>query len=165
MSAIEPQTESSGVVMRFHAPDESATCRLAAQVAQACVSGDCILLKGDLGAGKTVFARAFIRSLLPGADVVSPTFNLVQTYPAGPADIWHFDLYRLRSAAELPEIGLDEALIAGITLIEWPEIAHDWLPETSLTVQLEPDGTGRFITLSGTADRWARLPDIVKERP
>ncbi|MBY0408307.1 MAG: tRNA (adenosine(37)-N6)-threonylcarbamoyltransferase complex ATPase subunit type 1 TsaE [Rickettsiales bacterium] len=130
-------------------PDENATRTLAQTLARAAQPGDCLLLRGDLGAGKTTFAQGFIRALAPAADVTSPTFNLVQTYPAHPATIWHFDLYRLKTPAELPEIGLEEALENGITLVEWPEIAEGHFPAHALTIQLAMHGEGRTAALSG----------------
>lgn len=102
--------------------DEAATGRLAAAIAVASRPGDLILLAGDLGAGKTAFARAFIRTRAGSAiDVPSPTFTLVQTYDLPGGSIWHVDLYRTARTAEARELGLDEALADAIVLIEWPE--------------------------------------------
>ena len=99
------------------------TIRLAQQVAKAARVGDVIALKGDLGAGKTAFARAFIQYLAAKEiEVPSPTFTLVQIYELPKVTIYHFDLYRLSSPDELLELGLEEAFAEGITLIEWPEI-------------------------------------------
>ncbi len=142
------------VSARISAPTETATRAIAATLAHACAPGDCVLLNGDLGAGKTAFARGFIQALSPGAEVVSPTFNLVQTYDTPAATIWHFDLYRLKTAAELVEIGLDDALASGITLIEWPELASEYWPRNALTIRLENEGQGRALTLTGAAARW-----------
>ena len=119
-------------------PDEAATAALARRLAPWLKPGDLVALHGDLGAGKTSFARALIRALSgrDGAEreVPSPTFTLVQTYetPAGP--VHHFDLYRIRSPDELTEIGWDEALGGGIALVEWPERAGTLLPATRLDV-------------------------------
>lgn len=142
------------VSARFSAPTPEATVALAQTLAKACRPGDCLLLQGDLGAGKTAFARAFIQSFFPGAEVTSPTFTLLQTYGEGDTAIAHFDLYRLKSAAELVEIGLDEALTQGITLVEWPEIAEGHFPDTALSIRLSMAGQGRDITFSGAASRW-----------
>lgn len=98
------------------------TQAFATLVAEVSQPGDVITLQGDLGAGKSEFARAFIRSLL-GLDtqVPSPTFTLVQLYDETDLPVWHFDLYRLEKAEEVWELGLEEALEGGICLIEWPE--------------------------------------------
>ena len=143
--------------VRLISGDESQTQRLAATLARQCLPGDCILLNGDLGAGKTAFARGFIQTLSPAStEIVSPTFNLVQTYPAGRIMIWHFDLYRLKTPQDTQEIGLDEALQSGITLIEWPELAKDVYPPSALHVHITlgsaPDE--RQLSFSGLAAHW-----------
>ncbi|MBX9924894.1 MAG: tRNA (adenosine(37)-N6)-threonylcarbamoyltransferase complex ATPase subunit type 1 TsaE [Hyphomicrobiaceae bacterium] len=109
--------------LSFTAIDEAGLTRLAQRVAFAVRPGDLILLDGDLGAGKTTFARAMLRALGHPADaeVPSPTFTLVQSYETPRMTVAHFDLYRLSDAAELDELGLDDALAGGIALVEWPE--------------------------------------------
>jgi tRNA threonylcarbamoyladenosine biosynthesis protein TsaE len=102
--------------------------------------GDCVCLKGDLGAGKTTLARAIIQERA-GADVEapSPTFTLVQTYETEGAAIWHMDLYRLKRPEEIYELGFEEALDEGVLLIEWPEKAAGLLPAVKLEVHLQID--------------------------
>jgi tRNA threonylcarbamoyl adenosine modification protein YjeE len=146
----------------LYLPDEAATHALGARLAASARLGDCLLLKGDLGAGKTALAKGFIGALAPGAEVTSPTFTLVQTYDSNGPTLWHFDLYRLKSAAELPEIGLEEALDSGITLIEWPELAEAHLPSHALTLSLSLAGDGRNARLSGGA-RWHNLLTTLNE--
>ena len=95
-------------------PDETATAALAARISALAASTDVIALKGDLGTGKTTFARAFIRAR--GArdeEVPSPTFTLVQVYELVPTAIWHFDLYRLQSSEEAWELGIEDAFSGG----------------------------------------------------
>lgn len=103
--------------------NEDAMNNFAADIAAKAQNGDVILLSGDLGAGKTVFSRAFIRAFSNNSniDVPSPTFTLVQIYEESPIPIYHFDLYRLADADEIYEIGWEEALAEGICLIEWPQ--------------------------------------------
>lgn len=108
---------------------------LAAQLQQ----GDCLLLSGTLGVGKTTFARAVVRALC-GADteVVSPTFMLVQEYDASAGfSLMHFDLYRLQQPEELWELGLDEVMGHALLLVEWPEIAQDYWPQNRLELHIE----------------------------
>ena len=102
------------------------TIALAGRMAAQARPGDVIALQGDLGTGKTEFARAFIRALvgLP-LEVASPTFTLLQTYPSPQGDIWHYDLYRVEDPSALRELGLEEAL-QNIVLIEWPEKLGDY---------------------------------------
>jgi tRNA threonylcarbamoyladenosine biosynthesis protein TsaE len=118
--------------------DEKATEALAVRVAALLGPGDMVALSGELGAGKTAFARAVIRALA-GADeeAPSPTFTLVQLYDTPAAVIWHFDLYRLSGADEVIELGWDEARVSGISLVEWPERLGPLLPEERLEIALE----------------------------
>jgi tRNA threonylcarbamoyladenosine biosynthesis protein TsaE len=120
--------------------DEAATADLARRLAPSLKPGDVVALHGDLGAGKTSFARALIRAL-SGADgaereVPSPTFTLVQSYDTPAGRVHHFDLYRIVSPDELMEIGWDEALADGIVLVEWPERAGNLLPRRRLDITL-----------------------------
>ena len=154
--------------VEFDLPDEAATAALARSLAARCHLGDVIALKGELGAGKTSFARAFINALPrlggPGAaeEVPSPTFTLVQTYDRLPAPVWHFDLYRIEHHEEITELGLEEALASAITLIEWPERLGPALPVHCLEVALtyEPAG-GRHASICGTGDWPARILDLL----
>ena len=128
-------------------PDPGATERLAAIIGKQARAGDAILLSGDLGAGKTHFARAFINALTTAPeDVPSPTFTLVQTYDAlaqaAPVKIWHFDLYRLKSPEETLELGIDEVFTEGIALIEWPDRLGYFKPREYLELRLAITGDG-----------------------
>jgi len=114
-----------------------ATNELAQKLARVAKPGDVIALSGDLGAGKTAFARAFIRALTDAdEDVPSPTFTLVQTYEGEKVDIWHFDLYRLEHAEEVFELGIEDALSEAISLIEWPERMGPYIPRERLELRL-----------------------------
>jgi tRNA threonylcarbamoyladenosine biosynthesis protein TsaE len=114
---------------------EAATGRLAARIAAVATRGDVLALEGPLGAGKTVFARGFIRALTtPDEEVPSPSFTLVQLYESAAGPIHHFDLYRIEAADELLELGIEETFADGITLIEWPERARSLRNERWLTV-------------------------------
>jgi tRNA threonylcarbamoyladenosine biosynthesis protein TsaE len=116
--------------------NEAATAAFAARVSAVAAAGDIIALKGDLGAGKTTFARAFIRARGCDEEVPSPTFTLVQIYEVGSTAIWHFDLYRLNSPDEAWELGIEDAFVEGISLIEWPERLGSLLPRHRLEITL-----------------------------
>src|SRR5476651_1643231 len=94
---------------------EADTQAEAVRLAATMKAGDVLLLEGDLGSGKTVFARALIRALADDSslEVPSPTFTLVQTYDTPRGTVWHFDLYRLEEPEEIYEIGWEEALAGG----------------------------------------------------
>lgn len=118
---------------------------------------DVILLYGDLGMGKTVFSRAFVQSLTsPDEDVPSPTFTLVQLYDTDKGTIWHFDLYRLKQPDEVYELGFEEALSDGISLIEWPERAERLYPRNRLEIRITAGDTPdeRRIALIPHGDGW-----------
>lgn len=137
--------------------DEAATAALGVRLAGIARPGDVIALHGDLGAGKTTLARGLIRSQLgPETEAPSPTFTLVQTYPAPRFPIWHFDLYRLENPGEVRELGLEEA-VDGLCLIEWPERLGRYLPSARLEVRLSLEGSGRIARLVDFDDWSTRL--------
>lgn len=113
-------------------------------------AGDCLLLHGAIGAGKSHLARAFIQARLGRAeDVPSPTFTLVQTYQAD-VEIWHADLYRLSHPDEAAELGLEDAFSQAICLIEWPERLGNLMPADALHLHLSQQGGGRLARLDAS---------------
>ncbi len=117
-------------------PDEAATRCFATDIASALEPGDLVTLSGDLGAGKTTFARALIRHLAgdDAIEVPSPTFTLMQSYELPRFSLVHADLYRVSSAAELAELGFDDVPDGAVTLIEWPDRAAGALPPDRLDI-------------------------------
>jgi tRNA threonylcarbamoyladenosine biosynthesis protein TsaE len=120
-------------------PDLAATERLAAAVARLARPGEAVLLTGPLGAGKSAFARAFVRAWVgdPAAEVPSPTFTLVQPYDGQRGSVWHCDLYRLGDPDELPELGIEQGLAEAVLLVEWPDRLGPWVPVDRLELALE----------------------------
>ncbi len=113
-----------------------------------------LLLRGNLGAGKSVFARALIRELMSdeALEVPSPTFTLVQTYNAPSGPINHFDLYRLKDPDEIFELGWEEAVSEGLTIVEWPERLGPYTPAGALDIHIRPvdnHPNSREILISG----------------
>jgi tRNA threonylcarbamoyl adenosine modification protein YjeE len=144
--------------------DEGTVVRLAERVALKLAAGDVVALSGDLGAGKTTFARALIRAVLGDAEVEipSPTFSLVQTYSAPRFELAHLDLYRLTSEDELIELGLDEHLASGAALVEWPERAPGLIASNRLDIHFD-QGAGadqRTLRLVGSGKWSTRLARI-----
>lgn len=145
--------------------DEQATRALGRGLALLARPGDVILLRGGLAAGKTTLARAFVQALAGGdEEVPSPTFTLVQTYDAGDATIWHFDLYRLEKPEDCFELGIEEAFADGICLVEWPERLGSLLPRRRLELSLAPGGAegSRIATLSPHGQWEDRIGEIAQ---
>ncbi len=159
----------------FELADEAATARLAHSLAALARKGDVFALFGELGSGKTAFARAFINALprpqepaqapTGPEEVPSPTFTLLQTYQRAPAPVWHFDLYRLVRPDEVYELGFEDALGEGIVLIEWPERLGPLLPAERLELRFDfaECAEARRVTLTGAGAWVRRLRDL--ERP
>ena len=123
--------------LKSRCPDDTAA--LARRLACRLRPGDCLLLEGGIGAGKTHFARAAIQSILTEPEEVpSPTFTLTQIYDSPLGEIWHADLYRLSSTAEIHELGLEEAFDTAVCLVEWPDRLGHPLPPRSVSIAFSP---------------------------
>jgi tRNA threonylcarbamoyladenosine biosynthesis protein TsaE len=145
-------------VIRLASPDE--TEALGARLGAVLRAGDVIALFGDLGAGKTTFARGILRGLGFAGEVASPTFPIVVAYdpPDVRLPVWHVDLYRIEDPAELRELALDEALGDAALVIEWPERLGASLGAEALRLRLERAGDGaRALTVEvppAWGERW-----------
>lgn len=138
-------------------PDLTATETLARRLAPLLRAGDVVALGGELGAGKTAFSRALIRTLHGSdIDVPSPTFTFVQMYDLPVFELWHFDLYRLESPQDAFELDIEDAFATGVSLIEWPVNLGPYLPANRLDISLSfaNTPTARRISLTGN-DNWA----------
>jgi tRNA threonylcarbamoyladenosine biosynthesis protein TsaE len=140
-------------------PDLAATETLARRLASIARAGDCILLEGPLGAGKTALARAFLREAAgdEAMEVPSPSFTLVQIYDTKIGPTFHYDLWRLDGPDSLAELDWEEALDA-IVLVEWPDRLGPLQPSSALTITLRMgEGEEREATLTGWEERMAPL--------
>lgn len=135
-----PMTEQ---VFQITLHGEAGMDRCAQALAKHLRGGECLLLSGTLGTGKTTFARALIRALCgETTEVVSPTFMLVQEYDTAEGfTVLHYDLYRLKQPEELWELGLDEALGHALVLVEWPEIAGEYWPDDRIDIHIDHAGS------------------------
>lgn len=143
--------------MEYIAKNVKKTQKFAREIAKTLKKSDLLLIKGDLGAGKSIFCREIIRFLAKNDDleVPSPTFTLIQTYDGSDFPISHFDLYRLEDPEDLYEIGWEDALSDGLTLVEWPEKLGHLKPVNRSTFQIaidpmEGDANARHITVTHT---------------
>lgn len=126
--------------------DEPDLAALAARLAPAARAGGLIHLAGDLGAGKTTFARALLQALGVGERIKSPTYSLIESYRIGELDLHHLDLYRIADAGELEWLGLDDLWSRrALVLIEWPERGSGHLPTPDLLLELRHAGAGRVL--------------------
>ncbi|HKJ62631.1 MAG TPA: tRNA (adenosine(37)-N6)-threonylcarbamoyltransferase complex ATPase subunit type 1 TsaE, partial [Hyphomicrobiales bacterium] len=152
---------SDSAIINFENLPESGLRHFARQLAPRLKTGDFLALYGDLGAGKTTFARYLTRALTGRGDedVPSPTFSLVQPYETPRFAVHHFDFYRLGDPREADELGVLEALETGIVIAEWPERLGDDIPAERLEIRLEDcgDETARNISLTGHSGWTARL--------
>ncbi len=148
--------------------DQAATAALAQRLAPLLRRGDVLALWGDLGCGKTSFARSLITALPPTdpggepEEVPSPTFTLVQIYDRRPVPVWHFDLYRIRDPEEVLELGFEQALAEAISLVEWPDRLGPLLPEDRLDLRLDFGAAleARTAVLEGQGDWAERLAEL-----
>lgn len=142
-------------------PDDTAA--LARALAPHLLPGDVLLLAGQIGAGKTHFARALIQARLSAAgrqeDVPSPTFTIIQAYHDGAAEICHADLYRVTDADEIHELGLPDSFHEAICLVEWPDRLGHHAPKNALRLSFATgdDIDTRVLTMESDSSRWDDL--------
>jgi tRNA threonylcarbamoyladenosine biosynthesis protein TsaE len=140
------------------------TERIGALLGQKLERGMVVVLTGELGAGKTAFARGVARGLGVRDPVTSPTFTLIQEY-TGRLPLYHFDVYRLQEPGELADLGYDEYLEGdGVCLIEWGDLVRELLPPTYLEVHLSGRDTTRFLTFIPRGGRYEKLVEELKAR-
>ena len=138
--------------------DEAGLRMLAERLAKAARDGGVIYLEGDLGAGKTTFARALLASLGVGERVKSPTYSLIESYRAGVLDAHHLDLYRIADAGELEWLGLGDLWTAGaLVLIEWPERGGAALPRADVVMHFRHAGDRREVVAEPRSPRGETL--------
>lgn len=125
-----------------HLADADATARFAEALAASAPVPAVVHLHGDLGAGKSTLARAWLRALGVQGAIRSPTYTLVERYPLPSGEALHLDLYRIGDGAELEFLGLDD-VDAALWLVEWPERGGDALPRADLRIMLSIEGHGR----------------------
>ena len=139
-----------------------ATRTVAAALGDLLVPGDLVLLVGDLGAGKTAFAQGVARGLGVDEPVTSPTFTIVQEY-RGRLPLRHVDVYRLDRVQDLHDLGFDELVDDGVTIVEWGDLVEQAVPAEHLVVRITPGDadTQRVLDLSFHGSRWrGRRPAI-----
>lgn len=140
--------------------DVAATLKVGRELGALLRAGDKIALTGTLGAGKTTMAKGILAGMGYGGEVPSPTFAIVQQYepPETRIPLAHIDLYRIEDPEEIPELGLEDTLVDGAMVVEWPDRMPDSFWKDALRIELEITGEGnrRLTWTAGSAwnDRW-----------
>ena len=140
------------------------TRRFGEKLARELRAGDVVLLRGELGAGKSELARGIAAGLGVKENVPSPSFTILNVYESGRIPLYHFDWYRLESAEELYELGMDEYLGGdGIAVVEWPDRCEEAVPDTRLEIRLEEAGEGRRRIKAACRGGFRVLPEAEEE--
>lgn len=140
--------------------DEAATLALGGRLANVIEPGMYVALSGDLGSGKTTLTRGILRGLGYPGKVKSPTYTLVELYNLSKLDLYHFDFYRFNDPLEWQEAGFrDYFEPRNVCLVEWPERAHDLLPQPDLKISLSVEGNGRRIRIAAQTEHGKRCLD------
>jgi len=141
----------------FDSLNEKATFDYAVNMGRDAKAGQVYALTGELGAGKTVFAKGFAKGLGIGDIVSSPTFTLVQTYESGRLPLYHFDVYRIGDISEMDETGYEDYFYGeGVTLVEWADMIKEIMPGNTIWIKMSKDDEMGFdyrrLTIEDTGD-------------
>lgn len=145
------------MVKKIESYSEKDTFDTARKLAEGSKKGDIYALVGDLGVGKTAFAKGFAEGLGIRESIVSPTFTILQIYESGRMPLYHFDVYRIGDVSEMDEIGFEDCFWGdGVSLVEWADIVRDIFPENTVKVTIEKDLSKgvdyRMITIESNKD-------------
>lgn len=145
------------MVKKIESYSEKDTFNTARKLAEVSKKGDIYALVGDLGVGKTAFAKGFAEGLGIRESIVSPTFTILQIYESGRMPLYHFDVYRIGDVSEMDEIGYEDCFWGdGVSLVEWADIVRDIFPENTVKVTIEKDLSKgvdyRMITIESNKD-------------
>ena len=153
-------------MMAFHVNNETQTLKLGQVIGQNMVPGMVICLKGDLGAGKTTLTRGIVKGAGIDSHVTSPTFTIINEYE-GKYKLYHIDTYRIESLDEMIDLGVEDYLPTGdgVTVIEWPELIEDLLPEDRLILNIVPEGVHErkiIVQIHGKSTSYEKLLQELK---
>ena len=143
---------------------EEETIKIAERFSKITKISDFICLDGTLGMGKSVFARGFIKYQTNAEEVPSPTFTLVQSYEGKDYDIFHYDLYRIKNAEEIFEIGMEDMIYEGISLVEWPSKMEAYLPNNRIEIVITGKDNLREITFRlNNKEKFEQIKNFINE--
>jgi len=125
--------------MTFESNSQAQTEQFGREIGQGARCGEVYCLIGELGAGKTAFARGFARGMGIDDDITSPTFAIVNQY-IGRLELFHFDVYRIEDIAEMEDTGYEDCFYGdGVTLVEWADMVRQLWPQGAVVVRIERD--------------------------
>ncbi len=140
--------------MEFETHSAEETFKLGYDMGQQAKPGDIICLDGELGAGKTVFAKGFAKGLGIEEDINSPTFTIIQVYDEGRIPLYHFDVYRIADIEEMDEIGYEEYFYGeGVCLVEWASMIEELIPDRAAKVTINRCFTTDFDSRKITVEK------------
>jgi tRNA threonylcarbamoyladenosine biosynthesis protein TsaE len=153
-------------MITIQCPVEASTSHLGSVLGSLLSDGDVVLLKGDLGTGKTTLVISAAAAMgVDAGEVTSPTFSLMNVYKGTRLTIKHFDLYRINTPEELEDIGFSEyAGQEGVTFVEWADLFPDYMPEENLEIELLREGTGRVAKLIPHGAHYEEIVRKVQEQ-
>ncbi len=144
--------------MTYESFSENDTAELARELARGAQAGEILCLEGDLGAGKTAFAKGFAQGLGVETPVTSPTFTILKEYRTGRLPLYHFDVYRIEEPEEMYELGYEEYFFGdGVCLVEWPQNIVELIPGSARRVRFSRDPS------RGDDYRRIELPDRIPQ--
>jgi len=134
--------EGNSKNVKFESFSAEETELIAQNFGKNALPGEIFCLSGNLGAGKTIFAKGFAKGLGYNGRVTSPTFTIMNEYLGGRLPLYHFDLYRLGGESDMESIGYEDYFFsAGVTLVEWPEAGGEAIPAQAVRIEIRPDAT------------------------
>ena len=149
------------LINAYNIKKESNTKHIAESISAICNNGDVIALSGELGSGKSTFAKYFIKNLIKANSVPSPSYNILITYNLKDTTICHMDAWRLKSENEALNLGISEMFEKSIFIIEWAEKIKNIIPSNSLKIKIKIEKNKRTLLIEGNGSWKKRLKKFI----
>ena len=149
------------LINAYNIKKESNTKYIAESISDICNNGDVIALSGELGSGKSTFAKYFIKNLIKANSVPSPSYNILLTYNSKNKTIYHMDAWRIKSENEALDLGISEMFEKSIFIIEWAEKIKNIIPSNSLKIRIKIEKNKRTLLIEGNVSWKKRLKSLI----